>query len=730
MTAIIEKNINTEDAINENIHTETPVKNLFKNKIEKIISLHINRIQISEFMTRSQAIDEKHVQKLMDAIQEEGYLPGGEVWVNAITGTDGQILHYRLIAGRHRLEACRRLGMKEIPTLIFRDLTAMEECIADRVSNQKSSRHKKVSYLEEAMHCLYLHEKGWGIRQIAHAKNISKTAVARKINIAQLPKSVLDISVTVPSGTPISETKIPESHLESICKLKAEPHQILVCKKILGEDTDDSIETSEQPEKKIIPASEIKKMVRELKLTEAQGKLAAEAVKYIRDEKIDFTSISVKTEEEAEAIIVRAEEEAWQKILENIFTDESEKREKGMRYSTSPMWFKHCKSGNDLPWSSFVLLQELISSDFRYKPDRDKFFFITHGDCFKNTEDYLARVADVNERTLLKKVLPSIEEYVDYRKPGDVLKFRVNWDRLLELYKSNAYCIPFNDGGLAGIPEGYTGKVHPTPYHCLHIENGRVKQIASEDKTASPDLFQEEVSPAHTPKIPAEPEIKDRLKAEPEVKVKVHPVAEIESAPELKPEVIPEQQTEEQKEEETLDTADTACQIQEQDTTPEQEAEIEEVTEEARETARILRDAGMGKVQIDFCVSRRNIETALNILKYLSEMTPQEKASIKNIPGYIFKMVRDGFTPPPGFVSYREVQEKTERKRTVKLVSQTVRQAFEAGTKVFFSPKDEVFYPIETISGMTFTYRHPERGRMGGTFTEWPSLEYFGEQRE
>jgi ParB/RepB/Spo0J family partition protein len=69
-------------------------------------SIPIDSIHVGE---RLRPLDEKAVQKLMDSIAELGLL-------NPLTVTDnpGGDLPYRLSAGEHRLEACKRLGWKEI----------------------------------------------------------------------------------------------------------------------------------------------------------------------------------------------------------------------------------------------------------------------------------------------------------------------------------------------------------------------------------------------------------------------------------------------------------------------------------------------------------------------------------------------------------------------------------------------------------------------------------------
>jgi len=120
----------------------------------------------------------------------------------------------------------------------------------------------------------------------------------------------------------------------------------------------------------------------------------------------------------------------------------------------------------------------------------------------------------------------------------------------------------------------------------------------------------------------------------------------------------------------------------------------------------------------------------MNILKYLNEMTPQERVSIKNIPGYIYKMVRDGFTPPPGFVSYQEAQEKAERKKAIKLVGQTVWQSYQSGQRIFFCPKEGVAIPITTVPNPDSFVYHRDGRTIAASFADWPKIEYFGVQRE
>jgi len=59
----------------------------------------------------------------------------------------------------------------------------------------------------------------------------------------------------------------------------------------------------------------------------------------------------------------------------------------------------------------------------------------------------------------------------------------------------------------------------------------------------------------------------------------------------------------------------------------------------------------MAEEQISFCMERR--ETTENVLKYVSEMPPAEKVKIKNMAGYIYSTVRNGFKAPDKFETVR-----------------------------------------------------------------------------
>ena len=127
---------------------DTTIKQIMKEKLGELVSLDINKIHLSEFNTRSQFVDQDHVKTLMKSIEQNGYIPKSAAWVNAVKGPDKkEIIAYRLVAGRHRFEAVKRLNLKEIPAQLYYDLTDEEECELDTIDNQLDEHHKPVDFL-------------------------------------------------------------------------------------------------------------------------------------------------------------------------------------------------------------------------------------------------------------------------------------------------------------------------------------------------------------------------------------------------------------------------------------------------------------------------------------------------------------------------------------------------------------------------------------------------------
>ncbi len=718
---------------NNTINSEGSIKNVFKEKLGEFTSLDINKINISEFNTRCQFLDHLHVKTLMASIEKRGYIPKSAVWVNAVTdnGTkQGNIIQYRLVAGRHRYEACRRIELNEIPCQLYYNLTDMEECEMDRIDNELDEHHKPFHFLDEAEHYKYLRDiKGWSQRQIARAKNVSKGIVHYRLTISDLSQEIKSI---IRGAQHVGH--LVERHLIEVSKLTSIPHQILVCKEIIGDQTDIDVGTSQfqdkksevnlkcTPPKKTMTQSDVELRVNQLLALELQGKIAREAIPFVNDkaeledllstspdehgnnsnvtgEPItgqvffenyysinDISGIDVKNEYSKQSqkipgnnnpVEKNQEEPKAEQLLFDIFATMSDEREeKGVRFGVKPLWIKHSGLVRGLSSGAYLLLLELIENDFRYKPKKDKFFFIKFDEQYANCIDFLSYVTGVKPVTLVKKILPELDKFVFCRK-NDTLKFQIKWNRLFEVYKNNAHRIPFDDGGLKNIPQDYSGWIRPTPYHAIYIENGVVKKIeedgqdisgSKEVKNSSADVSQE------IKKERIENKINEPVKQFSEIKVK---------------------------------QVSKAC--KEKSNSP---------------LAVLLRDLGMAEDMINFCQNR--YEDTENVIKYLKEMSPGEKEKIKNIPGYIYKLVRDGFTPPEGFETAQEVEERNERKKATEEFGEKIRKKFEEGKIKYFAPKEGLKFPLSIIpNNIQFLYKKSNGMPLAGLFSEFMDEKFF-----
>jgi hypothetical protein len=671
----------------------------------------------------------------MASIEKRGYIPKSAVWVNAVTdnGTkEGNIIQYRLVAGRHRYEACRRIELNEIPSQLYYNLTDEEECELDTIDNELDEHHKPINFLEVAEHYKYLKDiKGWSIRQIARAKNVSKSDVARKLNITELSNEVKQILKSVPPGG-----QLHEKYFRDICKLTSIPHQILICKEIVWDQTDINVGTNQfqdqknevnlkcTPPKKPMTQSDVELRVNQLLAMELQGKIAREAIPFVTDKAEledllstspdeygnnsngigelvtgqvffenyysvnDTSGIDTKNEYSKQSQSKKisgnnkpAEEnqeepKAEQLIFDIFATMSDEREEKGVRFGVKPLWIKHSGLVRGLSSGAYLLLMELIENDFRYKPKKDKFFFIKIDEQYENCIDFLSYITGVKPVTLVKKILPELEKFVFCRK-NDRLKFQIKWDRLYEVYKNNAHRIPFDDGGLKNIPLNYSGWIRPTPYHAIYIENGAVKKIEEDGQ----DIFGNKEVKNSSANVSQEMK-KDKIESKSNEPVKQF-----------------------------------------------SEIKVKQFSKAGKEKSNsplavFLRELGMVEDMINFCLVRQgNTE---NIIKYLKEMSPAEQEKIKNIPGYIYKLVRDGFTPPEGFETVQEVEERKERKRSTEEFGEKIRKEFEEGKIKYFSPKEDLKFPLSIIpNNIQFLYKKSNGMPLAGLFSEFMDEKFF-----
>lgn len=723
---------------NEIKNSQNTVKTIMKEKLGEFISLDIDKIQISEFNTRCQFIDDGHVETLMSSIEKNGYIPKAAVWINAVKGPEGKILSYRLVAGRHRYEACRRLGLREIPTQLYYNLTDEEECELDTMDNELDEHHKPVNFLAIAEHYKYLRDvKGWSQRQIAEAKNVSRAVVQYRLKISEFSEEIKQFFRGGQHAVHFVERNVVE-----ISRLSSIPYQIKVCEEIIlknkvvtQEDGGSCRFQSELTTTEPIKYEFVRNRVEELLKIEQQEKMEQQILETVEDNSRTLSSVSnsahkkIRSQEvfltdsklegkkeisgncsqavsnNPEKISSETQDKAaksspsqkkkksrdipgqliWEIFFEMADMRTTMTKPREFRFSVLPMWVKHTNLVNDMWSSAYLLLQELISYDFRYRPEKDSFFFIKHGKSYENCLEFLAHIAGVTVKTLEKKILPALQKYVVYKKNGGSIRFQLRWDNLFEAYKEKALNIPFDDGGLQDIPEDYTGWIRPTPYHSLYIENGLLKPL----KEVLPETIKEEDLPLE--KSCREEKISSKTVESKPVEIKK------EEKPPVKESPLPDSGSEDSVKENTVNSA----------------------------TYKKLRELKMGESQIRFCLERRDITE--NIFKYLSEMAPAEKDKIKNMAGYVYKMVRDGFEPPEGFISNGEVREKMERKKVREEFGEKIRKAFEEGTIKYFVPEECKRFHLTIVPDcQNFVYRKSLNGLpVSGRFDEWFDEKYF-----
>jgi len=649
------------------------IKNIMKEKLGELISLHIDKIQISEFNTRCQFVDNDHVKTLMTSIEEHGYIPKSAVWVNAIKGPDGEIINYRLVAGRHRYEACRRLKLKKIPAQLYYNLTDEEECELDTIDNQLDEHHKPVDFLSVAEHYKYLRDvKGWSQRQIVKAKGVSKGKVHYMLKMADLSQDVKNIITGAhPDG------HFHEKYFQYICRLNENQHHILVCKEIIASNLPPDEGHKKFPELKFIPSSpmtqkDIEARVEELLTLEEKGEIAPEAlqidkdvslVSVVEDGPLSFSQTATPheamdiPEEQEEGVKAKSEQLQFDIFSEISDTRVTGAKPKEFRFSIIPMWVKHTDLIDNMCASAYHLLQELISYDFRYKPERDNLFFIKYDDRYQNCIEFLSRIIGVKPKTFEKKALPGLKEYVFYKKSDSNLKFQIKWEKLYKVYRKNAHLIPFDDGGLKDIPSGYTGWIRPTPFHSIYIENGVVKD-----------------SPV--PNDTKEIKISEKQKQKPRKKPAPAPA----STPDIK----------------TINTSPLAVK---------------------------LRELNMAEEQISFCMERR--ETTENVLKYVSEMPPAEKVKIKNMAGYIYSTVRNGFKAPDKFETVRSAEDRKEKKIALEEFGEKIKEAMDKGEIKYFCPGGNEKYKLTSIPNQQMFLYNKRGNPMAGHFSEWLDDRFF-----
>ena len=249
---------------------EKAVYQAINEKMGETISLSPDKLHLSEYNTRSTCVDRQHVENLAVRITEQGFHPKRAISVNVIRGVGGAETTYRVAAGVHRFEASKKAGLRELPCLVYYDLTEDEECFLDKWDNEMDETHKQIHFLDEAAHFKYLSEiKKWSYRQIGKNKGVDHMTAARKIRIAEIPEQAKTIIRSVDPGLHL----FSEKYFRDICKL-SDPYIIAICEEIATRGRLAENGEKDHDGRSVTPMkqAEIKKRVDELLQLEKEGK--------------------------------------------------------------------------------------------------------------------------------------------------------------------------------------------------------------------------------------------------------------------------------------------------------------------------------------------------------------------------------------------------------------------------------------------------------------------------
>lgn len=459
-------------------------------KMGETVSLAVEKLSVSEYNTRSTCVDQNHVDYLSKKMLERGFHPKRAISVNVIRGAGGSEVSYRVAAGIHRLEAAKKAGIPEIPCLLYYDLTEEEECLLDKWDNEMDEDHKPIHFLEEAEHYKYLYEvKKWSYRQIGRNKGVDYKTAERRVKIAKIPEDAKMIIRGVDSVHTFAE-----GHFRDICKLK-EPHIINICSEIAerGRLADQGDKGRAGHPIQPMRQAEIKKRVEELLKTEKAGKVERK-VKEPAPKQLELFSCEeeVTPEEEGHCITKTVVEDAREMPVSESPPDKSlpepipefsikmsykspEKNSRKMNLDRCVRWLKLAGLIREMGQTAYIVLRKIEEYDLWYRANQDEPFFFGEeagGDPFA----FIAEESGVEREHLQKRSLPFLkkEGFINYWMDKGVWWFKLNWEKLFEVYCRRAYSIPFKEDGLKGIPETFSGVIRPTPFHYIRVEKGKV----------------------------------------------------------------------------------------------------------------------------------------------------------------------------------------------------------------------------------------------------------------
>ena len=245
---------------------ESNITELIPKSEESILFVSIDSITSNPFQPRKE-FDEAEMSELAESIKQKGV-------IQAITVRKNEDGSYELISGERRLRAAKLAGLEKIPAFVM-DVSSKEDLL--EISLIENIQRQDLNALEVAEGYLRLiNECKLKQEQVAEKVGKSRSTVTNTLRLLNLPD---EIKASIRKG------EISEGHARAILSMDNEVDQLLLWKKITGENL--SVRRTEELRKKY------KKAPREKKIYEITDQNKA-AIKFLEEKFMEHFGTKVK----------------------------------------------------------------------------------------------------------------------------------------------------------------------------------------------------------------------------------------------------------------------------------------------------------------------------------------------------------------------------------------------------------------------------------------------------
>lgn len=233
---------------------------------DSILFIHVDSIKANPFQPRKE-FDENELKELADSIKQKGV-------IQAITLRKADDGSYELLSGERRLRAAKLAGLEKIPAYLM-DVTSKEDLL--EISLIENIQRQDLNALEVAEgYQRLINECKLTQEQVASKVSKSRSTVTNTLRLLNLPEEI---------KTSIRKGEISEGHARAILALDNEVDQLLLWKKITGENL--SVRKAEEITRKN------KKAPREKKIYQITDQNKA-AIKFLEEKFMEHFGTKVK----------------------------------------------------------------------------------------------------------------------------------------------------------------------------------------------------------------------------------------------------------------------------------------------------------------------------------------------------------------------------------------------------------------------------------------------------